>query len=100
MHGLAKARPVAGICDIRDIIKAASDAALAAGENSGVRVLHDLPQEMRAPVQRSRMHRVFFNLITNAIEAMPSGGDIRISGRTVEDHVLVYVEDTDSGAVV
>jgi signal transduction histidine kinase len=90
-------RPIAGICDIRDIIKAASDAALAASDNNGVRVLHDLPQEMRAPIQRSRMHRVFFNLITNAIEAMPSGGDIRISGRAIEGHILVNVEDTGPG---
>jgi signal transduction histidine kinase len=84
-------------CDIRDIIAAASDAALAVRENNGVRMLHDLPQEIKVPIQRSRMQRVFFNLITNAMEAMPHGGEIRITASTAEGHVLVNVEDTGPG---
>jgi signal transduction histidine kinase len=90
-------RPSAEICDIREIIKAASDAALAASESNGVRMVHDLPQEFKALIQPCRMQRVFFNLITNAIEAMPTGGEIRIAGRAAEDHVLVSVEDTGPG---
>ena len=90
-------RPKAEICDIRDIITAASDAALAASENNAVRMMRDLPQEIKVPIQRSRMQRVFFNLITNAIEAMPFGGEIRISASSAEDYVLVNVEDTGPG---
>jgi two-component system phosphate regulon sensor histidine kinase PhoR len=90
-------RPKAEICDIREIITAASDAALAASENNGVEILHDLPQDINVPIQRSRMQRVFFNLITNAIEAMPYGGEIRISASAAEDYVLVNVEDTGPG---
>ena len=90
-------RPKAEICDIRDIVTAASDAALAASENNSVRMLHDLPQEIKVPIQRSRMQRVFFNLITNAIEAMRYGGEIRISASAAEDYVFVNVEDTGPG---
>jgi signal transduction histidine kinase len=90
-------RPKAEICDIRDIITAASDAALAANVNNSVRMLHNLPKEVKVPIQRSRMQRVFFNLITNAIEAMPCGGEIRISASAGEDYVLVNIEDTGPG---
>jgi signal transduction histidine kinase len=88
---LSGRRPKAEVCDIRGIIKEASDAALATNENKGVRMLHNLRQEIKVPMQRSRMQRVFFNLITNAIEAMPNGGEIRISASAAEDFVLVKV---------
>jgi signal transduction histidine kinase len=78
----------------KEVIAAASDAALAASENNGARILHDLPQEIKVPIQRSRIQRVFFNLITNAIEAMPCGGEIRISASAAEDYLFVNVEDT------
>jgi signal transduction histidine kinase len=90
-------RPKAEICDIRDVITAASDAALTATENNRVRILHDLPQEIKAPIQRSRIQRTFFNLITNAIEAMPCGGEIRIAASAAEDYVFVSVEDNGPG---
>ncbi len=90
-------RPKAEICDIRDIITSASNSALDACENNGVRVLHELPREITLPIQRSRMQQVFFNLITNAIEAMPYGGEIRISASAAENFVLVNVEDTGPG---
>jgi signal transduction histidine kinase len=90
-------RPTIEICDISEIITAASNSALAAGENNGVEILQDLPQDINVAVQRSRMQRVFFNLITNAIEAMPCGGQIRISASAAKDYVLVNVEDTGPG---
>jgi signal transduction histidine kinase len=90
-------RPTTEICDIRELITAASDAALAASENNGVEIFHDLPQDINVPIERPRMQRVFFNLITNAIEAMPHGGQVRISARAAGDYVLVNVEDTGPG---
>ena len=43
------------------------------------------------------MERVFFNLITNALEAMPHGGEIRIGARKADNCVLIQVEDTGPG---
>jgi len=43
------------------------------------------------------MKRVLINLIKNAIEAMPEGGEIRISAAVKGDNALIEVEDTGIG---
>lgn len=73
------------ICKIRDVITAASEAVLPAAETQGVQILHDVPDGLEIPLERSRIERVFFNLITNALEAMPHGGKIRIGARKGDD---------------
>jgi signal transduction histidine kinase len=84
-------------CDIGEIIVAASKAASAATENQRVQVLLDVPGGIELPVARSRMKLMFFNLITNALEAMPGGGEIRIGATRSCDYVLVAIEDTGPG---
>jgi signal transduction histidine kinase len=85
------------ICEIHDIITAASEAALLAVEPQGFQILHDVPEGLEIPLQRSRIERVFFNLITNAFEAMPHGGQIRIGARRAKNCVLIDIEDTGPG---
>jgi signal transduction histidine kinase len=90
-------RSTSEICDIHEIIATASDAAAAAMENQRVQILLDVLEGIELPLARSRMNLVFFNLITNALEAMPEGGEIRISARRNRDYVLVAIEDTGPG---
>jgi signal transduction histidine kinase len=85
------------ICKIRDVIIAASEAALPAAEKQSVQILTDVPDDLGIPLERSRIERVFFNLITNALEAMPHSGTIRISARKAGTCVLIAVEDTGPG---
>jgi K+-sensing histidine kinase KdpD len=85
------------ICEIREVIVAASDAASAGTENRSVQVLLDVPGGIELRMARSRLERVFFNVITNALEAMPGGGEIRIRARKDGNYVLIETEDTGSG---
>jgi signal transduction histidine kinase len=85
------------ICKIRDVIVAASEAAFPAWETQRVQILHDVPDGLKIRLERSRIERVFFNLITNALEAMPDGGQIRVSARKAHNCVLIEVEDTGPG---
>jgi PAS domain S-box-containing protein len=48
-------------------------------------------------VESSRMHQVLGNLLTNAEEAMPSGGDITIAVDCTDTEATVSFTDTGSG---
>jgi signal transduction histidine kinase len=85
------------ICKIRDVIVAASEVASPTAERQNVRILNSAPGGLEIPMVRSRIERVFFNLITNALEAMPHGGEIRIGARRADNCVQIEVEDTGPG---
>jgi signal transduction histidine kinase len=87
----------AEVCNIREVIAAASEAALAAKEQQSVQILLEVPDGIDLPLVRSHMERVFFNLIANAFEAMPGGGTVRIEARKTGTSVLVELEDTGPG---
>jgi signal transduction histidine kinase len=90
-------KPTFAICKIRDVIDAASEAALPAAKKQNVQILNSVPLRLEMPLKRFRIERVFFNLITNALEAMPHGGKIRIGARKAGNCVLIDVEDTGPG---
>ncbi len=46
---------------------------------------------------RGRMERAFVNLVGNAIEAMPEGGEVRIAAEMDRGSLLVHVDDTGPG---
>ncbi|MEW6714717.1 MAG: ATP-binding protein [Nitrospirota bacterium] len=46
---------------------------------------------------RALLEQVFLNLIINAVEAMPDGGEIRISGKTDNNFVDVMIWDKGGG---
>jgi len=85
------------VCDVRDLINAASEAAPLTAANHDVQILNDVAGAIKLLLQRSRMECVFFNLIVNALEAMPHGGQIRIGARIAEHCVFIEVEDTGPG---
>src|SRR4029077_15690181 len=90
-------RSIPEICDIREIIAAASEAAAAAMDNQRVQILLDVPGQIKLPLVRSRMKLMFFNLITNALEAMSGNGEVRIGATRNRDYVQVAIEDTGPG---
>lgn len=90
-------RSTAEMCDICDVITAASNAASAATENYSVQLLLEVPEGIKLPLIRSHIERVFFNLISNALEAMPTGGMLHIVGRKAGSDVFIELEDTGPG---
>ena len=47
--------------------------------------------------EKNQLKQVFMNIIKNAIEAMPSGGEVRISLESNGCHVRISIEDTGGG---
>jgi len=63
-----------------------------------IRVVLDIKKSLsKMLVDPVMMKRVFINLIKNAIEAMPEGGEIKISMSIENNHALITFEDTGIG---
>ncbi len=50
-----------------------------------------------AMVDPNRLHRVFINIIKNAVEAMPDGGTISIRAKRSEDYFVLHFQDSGKG---
>ena len=68
------------ICRLREVAAGGVRSTGArAAEQQGVTLALEIPAEIEVPLERSRMERVFANLIGNALEAMADGGEVRIT---------------------
>lgn len=67
-------------------------------EQSGVTIRTDLGDIPPCVANANAMRQVLLNLVTNAVQAMPHGGDLRLrTVRTAPDRVRIEVEDTGMG---
>ncbi|MGE5645931.1 MAG: ATP-binding protein [Acidobacteriota bacterium] len=83
--------------NLRELVDDVVDSFAAAAEAQSVVLLVNIPAKLELPLNHHRMERVFFNLIGNAMEAMPHGGTISISATVEPDSALVEVRDTGPG---
>jgi signal transduction histidine kinase len=57
-----------------------------------------IDDELTLDADHQLLKRVFINLITNAIQAMPTGGELTLEAQTMDDkNVRVVIEDTGVG---
>jgi signal transduction histidine kinase len=59
--------------------------------------VQDPPDDLRVPCDRSRMARVFSNLVTNAIKFAPRGSTVRVWAEQSSDAVRFAVKDDGAG---
>jgi signal transduction histidine kinase len=85
------------MCRLREVASAACEHLAVAADQQGVTLALEIPPEIEVPLERSRVERVFANLIGNALEAMPGAGEVRITAEMRDDAALVHVEDTGPG---
>jgi len=53
--------------------------------------------ELKIQADGEQLRRAIGNLVLNAIDAMPSGGTLRISSSSQDGHVLLSISDTGQG---
>jgi signal transduction histidine kinase len=85
------------VCRLAEVIGAAVDVLTPTAAEHGVTIRTGMDPSIELPLERARVERVFLNLISNAIEAMPSGGEISISAAQNGTGILVKVRDTGPG---
>jgi signal transduction histidine kinase len=85
------------LCRLREVASAACDSLAATADTQGVAIAIAIPPEIELPLDRSRMERAFVNLVGNSLEAMPEGGQVRISASFENGSALIQVEDTGPG---
>lgn len=88
------------MCRLSEVVDAAMDVESNIAERQGVAVNADVDPAIELPLERARMERVFLNLITNAVEAMPGGGSVKIRAERNGSSVVVRVDDTGPGIPV
>jgi PAS domain S-box-containing protein len=67
-------------------------------EQQGIEVVSTTEEGLHpVPLVRDRMQQVFLNLVLNAVEAMPEGGQLRISTAVTAEPAGVSVSFTDNG---
>ena len=87
----------AEICRLSEVAAAGCDSLAAPADAQGVSVRLEIPDSIELPLERARLERVFINLIGNALEAMPAGGEITISATLEPDNVTIQVADNGPG---
>jgi signal transduction histidine kinase len=87
----------AEMCGLREVIADAADQVRAIAEKQAVSLAIDMPGDLELPLERGRMERVFLNLFSNALEAMPDGGVVTVAASRNGETALVEVRDTGPG---
>lgn len=103
LHDLAQAEadqlPLAvGPLDLVPIVRRLAATFEAVAEASGITLRLDLPPT--SPIingDATRLAQVVNNLVNNALNHTPRGGDVRVSMRREGQHVCLSVEDTGNG---
>jgi signal transduction histidine kinase len=99
LHNLTHPIPLKPISlNIHKVIDEALEGYRLQAERKGVRIHRQFQGDsFRISADRFAMERVFKNLILNAIEAMPRGGDLVLKTRSDGQCVEIDVEDTGCG---
>ncbi len=85
------------ICRLLDVVNAACDVVAPTADDQNVRIVVSVPEDIELSLGRARIEQVFLNLMTNALEAMPHGGELRIAAKSEDDTVLIEIDDTGAG---
>jgi signal transduction histidine kinase len=84
-------------CLLTEVLQAAIDPFRGAAEKQNVAIRLSVPDHVLVTADPGRLERAFSNLVVNALEAMPGGGQILIDAATGSDSITVRLADTGPG---
>ncbi len=83
--------------DAAELVRAAVESQEDKARARGVALREDIAAGLAVECERSRVERVLVNLIANALDVTPEGGEIRVTGRGNGGLVEIEVSDTGPG---
>ena len=89
--------PVLADVDVVACLRQAVDLMQPQAKHAAVRVFPIVSPPVIIRADRHRLQQVFTNLLRNAIQAMPAGGDVSVKVAESSDEVEVLIEDTGPG---
>ncbi|MBI1846222.1 MAG: PAS domain S-box protein [Candidatus Rokubacteria bacterium] len=63
----------------------------------GLKIVRDFPRALRWPIDAQQFRQAVWNLCLNAVDAMPEGGELRVSATVRGGRMEVQVADTGEG---
>ena len=91
-------KPVLSRVNINDVIDAASDLMPHHANSEKVQVTKTYAPELPLVLaDENQLQQVFLNILLNAYQAMPEGGQLRIASRAVGDEVQAVFADSGAG---
>jgi signal transduction histidine kinase len=100
LHNLTHSTPLQPIAlDINKVVEEIVESFREIATQAQVRIITRLQAEdgLRIRADRFALERLFRNLVLNAIQAMPNGGELVISTRSQGDQVEIQIKDTGCG---
>jgi signal transduction histidine kinase len=85
------------LCNLDELVNAAVESQEGKAAEQEVAIKVNVAPDLAVKCEKSRVERVFVNLIANALEVMPQGGEISIDGAYNNASVFVDVRDTGPG---
>lgn len=89
--------PVLAAVDVRELVIERADVWRALGAEMGLEIVIDTPGELSALAAEGVLEQVLDNLLSNAFEATPTGGRVKILTFAADDHVEIHVIDNGPG---
>ncbi len=83
---------------VEDLLNELVDLARPQAQSAGIRIgVQQEANNAEVRVDRDLMKQAMLNIVVNAMEAMPQGGDLRFESSVVEDSAEIRISDTGGG---
>jgi signal transduction histidine kinase len=90
-------QPQRSLVSVNEVVRGVEKLHAAQLAAAGIAVDMAMGEVPSVSVDPELLHRVVSNLVLNAVDAMPSGGKLRLATRSLEGAVEIAVSDTGTG---